>query len=250
MPHAGTTSEVNRRQDSNVQGSHTKDHTRTHVVLVHVLCTPLLCTEPWEDCVHAKPMTDATPSPSLARGEPVGAGARLPGVHAAKLAILMPAQTPYGQALPWTPQRGIQALLYRRLRSAHGNSSVKRCCIVTTGSAWGRRTSALSSWISVVRCTACGGAQPLALPGCIALHSPTTSARFVRARTPHYALPRFRLLSSPGRPLYARFPAGAHILGRPRGGRGAPGPAVGLVLSVNALAPVPRVPRSRGTLAY
>ena len=185
MPHGGTTSDVNGRQDGNLQGSQTKDHTRTHVVLVNALRTLLLRSEPWEGRVHAKSMTDAMPSPSLARWEPVGAGARLPGIHAAKLAILMPAQITCGQELPWAPQRGIQALLYRLLRIAHVTSSVTRCRIVTTASACGRRTSAMSSWISAVRCTTCGGAQPLALHGCIARNSHKTSARFVLARTPH-----------------------------------------------------------------
>ena len=105
--------------DRNFQGSQTKDHTCTHVVLVNALRTLLFRSEPWGGRVHAKPMTDATPSPSLARWEPVGAGARLPGVHAAKVAILMPAQAPCGQELPWAPQRAIQALLDRRLRIAH-----------------------------------------------------------------------------------------------------------------------------------
>ena len=49
----------------------------------------------------------------------------LPGV-----VILMPTKKPRGQELTREQQRANQALHQRRLRIEHGNSSVKRCCIV------------------------------------------------------------------------------------------------------------------------
>jgi hypothetical protein len=44
--------------------------------------------------------------------------------------ILMPAKKPRGQALTREQQLANQALHQRRLRSEHGNRSVKRCRIV------------------------------------------------------------------------------------------------------------------------
>ena len=164
---------------------------RHRTTRAHMSCssTPCACSSfaasPGETASMRRPWPTPRPPPSLpgAGGCRIWASwrSRSPGV------ILMPAQTPCGQELPGAPQRALQALRDCWLRIAHVTSSVKRCRIVTTASACGRRTSALSSWISAVRYTTCDGAPPLALHDCIARnsHSHKTSARFGLARIPH-----------------------------------------------------------------
>ena len=106
-----------------------RDHTVNNVLLVNAVLLILLLSDTHGGRMHDTRIADATPSP-------LPAGSRLLqdlGFLACTLpevVMLMPTKQSRGQELTREHQRANQALHQRRLRIEHGNSSVKRCCIV------------------------------------------------------------------------------------------------------------------------
>ncbi len=101
----------------------------TQEAYLHFENTSLFLSATYGGHVHEKRIADTTPYP-------LPAGSRLLqelgflAFTLSQVEILMPTKKPRGQGLTLEEKLANQALHYRRLRTEHGNSSVKRCRIV------------------------------------------------------------------------------------------------------------------------
>jgi len=96
---------------------------------VNALLTSLFLSDTCGGRVHDKRIADATPYP-LPAGSRLLQNLGFLAFTPPHVEILMPSKTPRGQELTQEHEWANQALHYRRLRSEHVNSSVKRCRIV------------------------------------------------------------------------------------------------------------------------
>jgi hypothetical protein len=100
-----------------------------NVLLVNAPLTILFLSETNGGRVHEKRIAEATPYP-LPAGSRLLQDLGFLAFTLPQVDILMPTQTPRGQALTWEQHVANQALHCRRLRIEHVHSSVKRCRIV------------------------------------------------------------------------------------------------------------------------
>ena len=99
------------------------------MLLVNALLLILFLSDTYGGRTHDKPIADTTPYP-LPAGSRLLQDLGFLAFTLPELTILMPTKKPRGQELSLEEQRVNQALLQRRLRIEHVNSSVKRCRIV------------------------------------------------------------------------------------------------------------------------
>src|SRR5262249_20237622 len=131
--HDGTERRIVRPQDPVEQresySGKKKDNTVKNVLLVNALLTILFLSDTYGGPTHDKPIAAATPYP-LPAGSRLLQDLGFLAFTLPEVTILMPTKKPRGQELSLEEQLTNQALLQRRLRIEHVNSSVKRCRIV------------------------------------------------------------------------------------------------------------------------
>src|SRR5262249_35408631 len=125
--HDGTERRIVHPQDSPARtecySGKKKDHTVKNVLLVNALLTILFLSDTYAGRVNDKRIADATPYP-LPAGSPLLQDLGFLAFTLPHVEILMPTKKPRGQELTLDQQVANQVLHCRRLRIAHGNSSV------------------------------------------------------------------------------------------------------------------------------
>jgi hypothetical protein len=100
-----------------------------NVLLVNAPLTILFLSDTPGGRVHEQRMAKAIPYP-LPAGSQLWQDLGFLAFTRPQVEMLMPPKKPRGRELTWEQHVANQALKQRRLRSEHGNSSVKRCRIV------------------------------------------------------------------------------------------------------------------------
>jgi hypothetical protein len=129
-----------------------------NVLLVNAPLTILFLSDTHGGRLHDKRIADATPYP-LPVGSQLLQDLGFLAFTLPQVEILMPTKKPRGTELPLAEQLANEALHQRRLRICGSSMSIAVSSVAAsskTGSACGRRVSAIWSWNSVAPCITSG----------------------------------------------------------------------------------------------